>query len=134
MILLWHIEQENTMKRGASSETEVDSYIRSFPPDVQKILQKIRKTIRKAAPGAQETISYGIPTCKLHGNLVHFAGYKRHIGFYPTPSGITAFKTELAPYECSKGTVRFPAEGTIPYDLIEKIVKYRVRENLEKQG
>ena len=110
----------------------IDEYITGFPADIQAILQKIRRTIHEAAPEAVETISYQMPTFKLKGNLVHFAAWKTHIGFYPTPSGITHFAAELAPYEKSKGTVHFPLDRPIPYDLIRKIVLVRVKENLEK--
>ena len=111
----------------------IDEYIANFPPDVQALLQKVRQTIKDAAPGAVETINYQMPTFKLRGkNLVHFAAYKSHIGFYPTPSGMEEFKQELAPYESGKGTARFLFDQPIPYDLITKIVKFRVKENLEK--
>ena len=109
----------------------IDEYIRTFPEDVQSILEKIRRTIREAAPGAVEAISYQMPTFKLNGrNLVHFAAFKSHIGFYPIPSGIEAFKEELSPYKQGKGSVQFPLDKPIPYDLVERIVKYRVKENL----
>jgi uncharacterized protein YdhG (YjbR/CyaY superfamily) len=110
----------------------IDKYTAIFPEDVQAILEKIRATIQKAAPDAEETINYGIPTFTLKGNLVHFAGFKSHIGFYPTPSGIEKFKKELSIYEVAKGSVQFPLDKPIPYALIEKIVKFRVKENLEK--
>ena len=104
----------------------------TFPKNIQDILQKLRRTISKSAPNAEETISYQIPTFKLNGNLVHFAGYKNHIGFYPTSSGIEAFKKDLSIYEVSKGSVKFPINKPIPFDLVEKIVEYRVKENLDK--
>jgi uncharacterized protein YdhG (YjbR/CyaY superfamily) len=110
----------------------IDEYIAGFPEDVQAILEKIRTTIRKAAPGAEEAISYQIPTFKLKGNLVHFGAFKKHIGFYPTSSGIRRFKSELAAYESAKGSVQFPFAKPIPYGLIGKIVKFRVKENLER--
>jgi uncharacterized protein YdhG (YjbR/CyaY superfamily) len=110
----------------------IDEYIAGFPPDVQEILQQVRLTIRQAAPEAQETISYQMPTFTLHGNLVHFGGFKHHIGFYPVPSGIEAFREELAPYIAGKGSVRFPLDQPIPYDLISRIVEFRVTENIEK--
>lgn len=100
-----------------------------FPEDIQKILIKLRKTIKDAAPDAEETISYRMPTFKLNGNLVHFAAMKNHIGFYPAPSGVAAFKKELASYETSKGAVRFPLGKPIPFDVVKKIVKFRVIEN-----
>jgi uncharacterized protein YdhG (YjbR/CyaY superfamily) len=108
-------------------------YIATFPKDVQIILEEIRKIIKIAAPEAEETINYGIPTFKLKGNLVHFAAFKKHIGFYPTPSGIEAFKDELADYELSKGTVKFPLDNPIPYDLIKRITAYRVAEVLSNK-
>lgn len=111
---------------------DIDKYIASFPKDVQAILEKIHKTIRKAAPKAEETINYGIPTFTLEGNLVHFAGFKNHIGFYPTPSGIEKFKKELSKYEGAKGSVQFPLDQPIPYELITKIVTFRVKENLAR--
>ena len=111
----------------------IDEYIETFTKDVQNILEKTRETIRKAAPGAVEAISYQIPTFKLKGNLVHFAAFKNHIGFYPAPSAIDAFKKELTSYEVSKGTVKFPIDKPIPLDLIKKMVAYRVKENLKKE-
>lgn len=110
----------------------IDEFIAGFPADVQAVLQKVRMTIQKAAPKAKETINYGIPTFTLEGNLVHFSAFKAHIGFYPTPSGIEKFKQELSAYELAKGSVKFPLDKPIPYGLITKIVKFRVKENLEK--
>ena len=110
----------------------IDEYIKSFPEDVQTILENIRRTIQQAAPEATETISYQIPTFKLHGNLVHFAAFKNHFGFYPTPKAIEVFNRELSAYEVSKGTIRFPLGEEIQYDLIEKITLFRVNENLKK--
>ena len=115
-----------------STLTTIDEYISSFPADVQAILQKVRETIRTSAPQAEEAISYQMPTFKLNGNLVHFAAFKNHIGFYPVPSGIEKFKKELSAYLSGKGSVQFPLDKPIPYDLISKIVKFRVKENLEK--
>jgi len=112
----------------------VDDYIKTFPSEIQIILEKIRKTIQRAAPDAVETISYQMPTFKLNGNLVHFAAFKNHIGFYPIPSGIEAFKQELSPYAAGRGTLRFPLDKPIPYDLIEKVVIFRVKENLAKKN
>jgi len=107
----------------------MDEYIKTFPNDVQSILEKMRQTIRKAAPEAVEAISYQMPTFKLNGkNLVHFAAWKNHIGFYPTPSGSETFKKELSPYKRTKGSVQFPIELPIPYDLVEKIVIFRMKE------
>ena len=110
----------------------IDEYIESFPSEVQDVLQKLRQTIRKAAPEAEETISYRIPAFRLNGYLVYFAAFKNHIGFYPTSSGIRAFKKELSQYSVSKGTVRFPVGKPLPLTLISKIVKFRVAENLRK--
>lgn len=110
----------------------IDSYIASFPEETRKLLQQLRITISKAAPEAKETINYGMPTFTLKGNLVHFAAFKNHIGFYPTPSGIEAFKKELSVYEGAKGSVQFPIAKPIPFDLISKIVEFRVKENLKK--
>jgi uncharacterized protein YdhG (YjbR/CyaY superfamily) len=110
----------------------IDEYILEFPPEIQKILQEIRATIRAAAPQATEAISYQMPTFKLHGNLVHFAAFKSHIGFYPVPSGIEAFKEELSQYKGAKGSVQFPLGKPMPLDLISRIVKFRVTENLAK--
>ena len=110
----------------------IDNYIAGFPNETQDILQQVRRAIIKAAPAAEETISYGIPTFNLKGNLVHFAGYKNHIGFYPTPSAIEAFQKELFIYKSAKGSVQFPINESMPLTLISKIVKYRVKENLER--
>jgi len=110
----------------------IDEYIETFPKSIQSILEKLRQTIRDAAPGAVEAISYQMPTFKLNGrNLVHFAAFKSHIGFYPIPSGIEAFKEELSTYKQGKGSVQFPLDEPIPYGLVERIVKYRVKETLE---
>jgi len=105
----------------------IDEYIAEFPEPVQEILEKIRSVIRQAAPDAKETIAYQMPTFKLKKNLVHFAAFKNHIGFYPTPIGIEEFKEELSPYASGKGSVQFPLNKPIPYDLIEKIVKFRIK-------
>ena len=119
------------MKHKVPPKT-IDEYITGFPPEVQRILKRVRKTIRKAAPDANEAIRYQIPTFTLNGNLVHFGAFKKHIGFYPAPRGIENFKKELAPYEGAKGSVRFPLDKPIPYALIGKIVKFRRKKNLEK--
>lgn len=111
---------------------DIDEYIAAFPPEIQERLEKLRTTIQKAAPEAQETISYQMPTFTLKGNLVHFAAFKNHFGFYPAPSGIENFSRELSTYASSKGAVQFPLDKPIPYDLVTKIVKFRVKENLEK--
>ena len=111
---------------------EIDAYIAQFPKETQTLLKQMRETIRAAAPDATEAISYQMPTFKLHGNLVHFAGYKKHIGFYPVPSGIEAFKDELSVYKQGKGSVQFPLDQPLPLALIARIVKFRVEENLAK--
>lgn len=111
-----------------NTATDVDAYIAGFPPDVQATLARVRATIRRAAPAATETIKYGIPTFVLHGNLVHFAAFTRHIGLYPGPSGIEHFAAELSTYTSSKGAVRFPFDRPLPLALIRRIVRFRVRE------
>jgi uncharacterized protein YdhG (YjbR/CyaY superfamily) len=113
---------------------DIDEYIAGFPDAVRVRLNKIRMTIRKAAPAAEEAIKYQIPTFTLNGNLVHFAAFKNHIGFYPAPRGIEQFRKELARYEGAKGSVRFPLDQPVPYGLISRIVKFRVKDNLEKAG
>ena len=110
----------------------IDEYIATFPEEIRAILQTIRETIKAAAPDAEEKISYQMPTFFLKGNLVHFAAFKNHIGFYPTPSGIEAFKEEIARYQSAKGSIRFPLDEPMPLDLITWIVKMRVAENLKK--
>ena len=110
----------------------IDEYIAAFPEDIQKILEDIRSTIQTAAPEATEKISYAIPTFYLKGNLVHFAAFKKHIGFYPVPSGLKAFEKELSNYKQGKGSVQFPLTEPMPLDLISKITKFRVEENLKK--
>lgn len=112
--------------------TTIDEYIAAFPAEVQDILQKVRETIKTAAPQATEAISYGMPTFKLEGNLVHFGAFKTHLGFYPIPSGLEQFQEELAPYKGGKGSVQFPFDQPMPYALITKIVEFRVTENLAK--
>lgn len=111
----------------------INEYINTFPKEVQDILEKLRQTIQKAAPEATQAITYGIPTFQLHGNLVHFAAYKNHIGFYPTSGAIEAFKKELSGYKGGKGTVQFPINQPLPLKLINTIVKYRVKENEERK-
>lgn len=111
---------------------DIDSYIARFPEEIQETLQKVRNTIRQSAPEAEEAISYQIPTFKLGGNLVHFAAFKNHIGFYPGASGIANFKEALSPYKGSKGAVQFPIGKEVPYSLISKIVQFRVKESLGK--
>ena len=121
------------MESSRTTPKDIDEYIRLFPDDIQALLQSLRQTIREAAPDAKETISYQMPAFKQNGILVYFAAFKKHIGFYPTSSGIEAFREELSAYEGSKGTVRFPIDKPLPLDLVRDIVKFRVRENLEKQ-
>jgi uncharacterized protein YdhG (YjbR/CyaY superfamily) len=112
--------------------TSIDEYIAGFPSDVQAILEQIRQTVARAAPEATEKISYQMPTFFLNGNLVHFAAYKNHIGFYPAPRAIEAFQSELSKYKGAKGSVQFPLNQPIPFDLIAKIVKFRVADMLRK--
>lgn len=110
----------------------IDDYIAQAAPEVRELLQEVRKVIHEAAPEATEKISYQMPTFDLHGNLVHFAAFKKHIGFYPAPRGIEAFKDELSVYKGAKGSVQFPLNQPMPYDLIGRIVKFRAAENMEK--
>lgn len=117
----------------AETPKSIDDYIARFPTDVQAILEQVRKTIQVAAPEAEEAISYAMPTFKLHGNLVHFAAYKNHIGFYPAPRGLEEFKDELSGYKGAKGSVQFPINQPMPLDLIARIVAFRAKENLEKR-
>ena len=120
------------MESKRTGPTSIDEYIAACPKDVQKILQELRKTIKAAAPDTEEKISYQIPTFYLKGNLVHFGAFKDHIGFFPTSSGIQAFKEELSIYKGAKGTVQFPLDKPLPLKLISKIVKFRVAENLKR--
>ena len=120
------------MKAKQKAPQNIDEYIAGFPEDVQEILEKIRMTVRKAAPQAEETIKYQMPTFTLKGNLVYFAAFKDHIGFYPPVTGYAKIKKELSVYEGPKGSLKFPFDQPIPYDLITKIVKFRVKENLER--
>lgn len=112
---------------------DIDAYIADFPEDIQARLQEVRATIRKAAPAATEAIKYAIPTFVLNGNLVHFAAFQHHIGFYPTPSGIEEFDKELSVYKQGKGSVQFPLDQPMPLGLITRIVEYRVKQNTEKK-
>ena len=116
----------------SSAQNPIDIYISSFPKDVQQQLKKLKAIIKKVAAEAEETISYAMPTFKLYGNLVHFAGYKNHIGFYPAPSGIKAFQKELSVYKTSKGAIQLPISGSLPEGLIQEIVRYRINENRSK--
>lgn len=110
----------------------VDEYIASFPEEIQQLLEQVRATIKTAAPMAEEKISYAMPTFALNGNLIHYAAYKNHIGLYPAPQGIEAFKEELSVYKGAKGSVQFPLDRPLPLDLIARITAYRVKQNLEK--
>ncbi|KHL93290.1 hypothetical protein QW71_24545 [Paenibacillus sp. IHB B 3415] len=120
------------MEENKVTYESVDQYISAYAPEVQEILQTLRKVIREAAPEAEEKISYQMPTFFLHKNLVHFAAFKNHIGFYPAPQGIEAFKQELAKYKGAKGSVQFPIQEPLPYELITRIVKFRVEENQQQ--
>ena len=123
----------NHMEDKKKQFKTIDAYIKTFPKDVQHILEEMRQTIRKAAPQAVETISYQMPTFKLEGKgLVYFAAFKNHIGFYPIPSGIEAFEEELSRYKQGKGSVQFPINQPVPFDLVRRIVRFRVKEALEK--
>lgn len=117
------------MSNGKTGPNSIDDYMKQFPKEVEEILQSLRQTIKDAAPEATEKMSYQMPTFYLNGNLVHFAAYDKHIGFYPAPSGIEAFKEELSRYKGAKGSVQFPIDEPMPLDLIRKIVKFRVEEN-----
>ena len=117
------------MKRLRAVPRDIDDYIARFPQEVQAVLQHLRATIRNAAPEAEEKISYMIPTFALHGNLVHFAAWQRHVGFYPGAGGVRAFKKELSAYTLAKGTVQLPLDQPLPLGLIRRIVQFRVREN-----
>jgi uncharacterized protein YdhG (YjbR/CyaY superfamily) len=118
------------MQETKTSFRNIDEYIETFPKEIQEKLEKVRQTIRETAPEAEEAISYQMPTFKLNGNLVHFAGYEHHIGFYPIPTGMEAFKDELSQYKTGKGSVQFPLDQPLPLDLIRRIVEFRVKENL----
>ena len=119
--------------KDAQSFNSIDEYIKSFPNDIQQLLEQIRATIIENAPNVVESISYGMPSYKIHGKpLVYFAAFKKHIGFYATPSGHTEFAEELSIYKMGKGSVQFPLDQAIPFDLISKIVKFRVNENSKK--
>ena len=118
------------MKSQKSNFKTINEYIKIFPKDIQKILEMVRQTIKKAAPEAEEAISYQMPTFKLNVNLVHFAAFKNHIGFYPTPSGTKEFKKEISVFRSGKGSIQFPIDKPMPLSLIKKIVKYRVKESV----
>jgi uncharacterized protein YdhG (YjbR/CyaY superfamily) len=122
------------MKSDATGATAVDRYIEAQPENVRERLRALRQTIRNAAPEAREKISYGVPTFDYFGNLVHFAAFKRHIGFYPAPSGIEAFKNELGRYKHAKGSVQFPLTEPLPLDLVTRIVQFRAKENADAKA
>ena len=117
---------------GTKFET-IDEYVAAFPEDVRRILERVRQTIRKAAPEAVETISYEIPTFKLNGNLISFAAFKHHIGMYPAPAGTKAYQKALAPYKAAKASIRFPLAEPIPYELVSQTVLFRLRETQAKK-
>ena len=120
------------MATGRVTPQSIDEYIAAFPPEVQSILENIRSTVRNAAPDAQETISYQMPAFTLNGVLVYFAAFKKHIGLYPPIAGDASLERAISPYAGEKGNLRFPLDQPIPYDLIERIVKLRVKQNLAK--
>ena len=117
------------MQANTHPFSPIDAYIATFPNDIQALLQALRAAIRAAAPEAEETIAYQMPTFRLNGNLVHFAAHRQHIGFYPTPSGIAAFREELSAYKSAKGSVQFPLGQPLPLDLVQRIVRFRVAED-----
>ncbi|MFA6941470.1 MAG: DUF1801 domain-containing protein [Clostridiaceae bacterium] len=120
------------MEESKVTYSTIDEYILQFPSEIQEILKKLRKVIKESAPDAEEKISYQMPAFVLNGNLVYFAAFKNHIGFYPTLSGMEAFENELTEYKTGKGTIQFPFGKLIPYELVSKIVKFRVAENIKK--
>ena len=120
------------MPKSMESFKTIDEYIATFPKDVQVILEKFRQAVKEAAPEAEETISYKMPAFKQNGILVWFAAFKNHIGFFPKISAIEVFKAELTGFELSKGTIRFPLDEPIPFDLVKRIVKFRIKENMAK--
>jgi uncharacterized protein YdhG (YjbR/CyaY superfamily) len=127
-------DEESTVAMSGRQFKTIDEFIASFPKNVRIVLEELRRVIRESAPGVEETLSYGIPTFDLNGrHLVHFSAYKSHVGFYPTSSGIEAFKKELSRFKTSKGTVQFPLDKPIPFDLVRKIVKFRVKETESKK-
>jgi len=117
------------MKTGKKTAGTIDEYIAQYPPEIQEKLEKLRQTIREEAPDAEEAIRYRIPTFRLNGNLVHFAAFQDHTSFFPASSGIIAFRGKLSGYKTSKGTIQFPLDTPIPFDLVREIVKFRVQEN-----
>ncbi len=121
------------MDRSKKGFKTVDEYVATFPKNIQSILLEMRQIIKESAPQAEEVISYQMPAFKLNGILVYFAAFKNHIGFFPTTSAMEAFKEEISEYETSKGTIRFPLDRPIPFELVRKIVKFRVKQNLNKK-
>lgn len=121
-----------TYRMESKTAADIDAYIAAFPPEIRELLEQMRATIRAAAPEAGEKIAYGMPTFTLQGNLVHFAAFKHHIGFYPAPRGIEAFQQELSQYKGAKGSVQFPIGQPLPLDLVRRIVLFRVQDNLAK--
>jgi uncharacterized protein YdhG (YjbR/CyaY superfamily) len=121
------------MAMNKNVPANINAYTRGFPVEVRQLLEKMRLTIRKAAPGAREKISYGIPAFELNGNLVSYAGYKKHIGFYPGAGAVAAFQKELSAYKKAKGTVQFPLDKPLPLGLVSRIVKFRVKQNLSRK-
>ena len=119
------------MRDDLTAPRNIDEYIAGFPPEVRKVLERVRLTIRKAAPGAEEAIKYKIPAFTLKGNLIYFAAHQNHVGIYPVPKGMKEFQKEIAGYRGGKGTIRFPLGEPVPLDLLRKIVEFRVKENLE---
>ena len=119
------------MKSEQTAPKTIDEYIAENPNEIQEILQKVRQTIKLAAPDAEEAIKYQMPTFTQKGNLVYFGAFKKHIGFYPVPTGLEAFEADLSPYKTGKGSIQFPYDQPMPYDLITKVVKFRVQENLK---
>ncbi|MBA4384083.1 MAG: hypothetical protein C0410_05050 [Anaerolinea sp.] len=120
------------MEKGKEIAVSIDQYISEAPQEVQQKLRELRAVIKAEVPDAEERIAYGMPTFSQNGNLVHFAAFKNHIGFFPTPSGVENFTNELAKYKTSKGTVQFPLDEEIPMDLVREIVRFRLKENLAK--
>jgi uncharacterized protein YdhG (YjbR/CyaY superfamily) len=126
------VKEGKMMEDNKVKFNSIDEYIGLFPSEVQDILTTLRKVIKEAAPEATEKISYQMPTFAMHGNLVHFAAYKKHIGFYPAASGVAAFTDKLVEYKTSKGAIQFPIDKPLPYELIKEIVRYRVDENMKR--
>ena len=124
----------NTMEATSKKFTTIDEYLASLPAHTRALLKELRAVIKKAAPDAEETISYNMPAFKLHGMLIWYAAFKEHIGLYPRASGIAAFKKELSVYKNAKGSVQFPIDKPLPLSLVSRIVKYRVKENLKEQS